>query len=47
MNKRLDGFLKRTFDIITSLSGLVLLGPLIFFLIIFIKLDSPGPAFYR
>ncbi len=47
MNKRLDGFLKRTFDIITSLSGLVLLGPLIFFLIIFIKLDSQGPAFYR
>ncbi|MEC4684591.1 MAG: sugar transferase [Nitrospirota bacterium] len=47
MNKRLDGFLKRTFDIITSLLGLVLFGPLIFFLIIFIKLDSPGPAFYR
>ncbi|GMT48224.1 MAG: glycosyl transferase [bacterium] len=47
MNKRLDGFLKRTFDIITSLLGLVLLGPLIFFLIIFIKFDSPGPAFYR
>ncbi len=47
MTKRLDGFLKRTFDIITSLSGLMLLGPLIFFLIIFIKFDSPGPAFYR
>ena len=47
MNKRLDGFLKRTFDIITSLLGLVLFGPLIFFLIIFIKLDSPGTAFYR
>ncbi len=47
MKKRLDGFLKRTFDIITSLSGLVLLSPLIFFLIIFIKFDSPGPAFYR
>lgn len=46
MTKRLDGFLKRTFDIITSLSGLMLLGPLIFFLIIFIKFDSPGPAFY-
>ncbi|HEC96575.1 MAG TPA: sugar transferase [Nitrospirae bacterium] len=39
--------MKRTFDIITSLSGLVLLSPLIFFLIIFIKFDSPGPAFYR
>jgi len=47
VKKRLDGFLKRTFDIITSLSGLVLLSPLIFFLIIFIKFDSPGPAFYR
>jgi len=46
VTKRLDGFLKRTFDIITSLIGLVLFGPLIFFLIIFIKLDSPGPAFY-
>ncbi len=47
MNKRLDGFMKRTFDIITSLSGLVFFGPMITFLIIFIKLDSPGPAFYR
>jgi len=43
----LYGFLKRTFDIIASLLGLVILSPVMISFIVFIKLDSPGPVFYR
>ncbi len=39
--------LKRAFDIVASLVGLVLLSPLFLLLAIWIKLDSPGPVFYR
>ncbi|MCJ7620083.1 MAG: sugar transferase [Anaerolineae bacterium] len=38
---------KRTLDLILSLVGLVLLWPLLASLALWIKLDSPGPVFYR
>jgi len=39
--------LKRTFDILVSAVGLALLAPLLFLLAVLVKLDSPGPVFYR
>ena len=39
--------LKRLFDIIFSLLGLILVSPLFLFIGILIKRESPGPAFYR
>lgn len=39
--------MKRAFDIIMSGMGLVALSPLFIVLAIWIKLDSPGPVFYR
>lgn len=39
--------IKRTFDIIVAGAALLLLAPLFVLLIIAIKLDSPGPAFFR
>jgi len=39
--------IKRTFDIIFSLIGLVILSPLFLVLALFIKLDSPGSVFTR
>jgi len=38
---------KRLFDIIFSFFGLILVSPLLLLLAILIKLDSPGPIFYR
>ena len=38
--------LKRTFDLLFSLSGLILLSPVFTTLILAIKLSSKGPAFY-
>ena len=38
---------KRTIDIAVSLVGLVLLAPLFLLLALVIKLESPGPVFYR
>jgi lipopolysaccharide/colanic/teichoic acid biosynthesis glycosyltransferase len=38
---------KRTFDIIVSVLGLVVLTPLLLLLAVVIKLDSPGPIFFR
>lgn len=38
---------KRLFDIILSLSGLIILSPLFLVLIIAIKTDSKGPVFFR
>lgn len=40
-------FLKRTFDIAVSLLLLILLSPVLLVLTVLIKLDSPGPVFYR
>ena len=38
---------KRIFDIINSLFALIVLSPLLVLVGIMIKLDSPGPIFYR
>lgn len=39
--------LKRTFDIVTSLFGLILLLPIFFIISLWIKLDSKGNVFFR
>ncbi|MFQ5922059.1 MAG: sugar transferase [Anaerolineales bacterium] len=39
--------LKRVVDIVFSMSGLVLLSPLFGLIALWVKRDSPGPAFYR
>ena len=39
--------LKRTLDLIASAAGLVLLSPLLLAIALLIKLDSPGPVFFR
>jgi lipopolysaccharide/colanic/teichoic acid biosynthesis glycosyltransferase len=39
--------IKRTFDIIVSFLGLLVLTPLLLLLAVVIKLDSPGPIFFR
>ncbi len=39
--------MKRSFDLILSLLGLIVLAPLLAALALLIKLDSPGPVFYR
>lgn len=38
--------MKRTFDIVASFCGLLVLSPVFLVLAIWIKLDSPGPVFY-
>ncbi len=38
---------KRCIDILLSLTGLVLSAPLLPFIVLAVKLDSPGPLFYR
>ncbi len=40
-------FLKRTLDVMLSLVGLVVTAPLLAAVALVIKLDSPGPVFYR
>lgn len=45
--KRISLFFKRVFDIAASLLGIVLLSPAYLVLAIAIKLDSPGPVFFR
>lgn len=39
--------MKRLFDIIMSGAGLLVLAPLFIIIALWIKLDSPGPIFYR
>ena len=39
--------MKRLFDIIASGCGLLVLSPILLVVAIWIKLDSPGPVFYR
>ncbi|MBR3741266.1 MAG: undecaprenyl-phosphate glucose phosphotransferase [Clostridia bacterium] len=41
------GLLKRTFDIVVSLLGLVILSPLMAFVAIGVKLSSPGPILFK
>lgn len=45
--KRGSLFCKRVFDIVVSAVMLVLLSPVFLVLAVVIKLDSPGPVFYR
>ena len=48
LSKRKFGlFLKRAFDLVASLVMLVILLPVFLILAIAIKIDSPGPVFYR
>ena len=39
--------IKRTFDIFFSISIIICLSPIFFILILLIKLDSPGPVFFK
>lgn len=39
--------IKRTFDIVASALGLLVVSPVLFVTAIFVKLDSSGPVFYR
>lgn len=48
LQKRKTGlFFKRVFDLLLSLMGLIFCSPIFLILAIAIKIDSPGPAFYR
>ena len=40
-------FLKRTIDIILSFLGLLILSPVFLIIIIAVKIDDPGPAFFK
>ena len=42
-----DLFIKRTFDIIASLTGLIILSPLLLMVAAAIKIDSSGPMLFR
>lgn len=44
---RFSLLMKRTFDFVTSSVMLVMLSPVLLVLAVLIKLDSPGPVFYR
>jgi lipopolysaccharide/colanic/teichoic acid biosynthesis glycosyltransferase len=44
---RFDAAAKRTFDIVVSLLMLVALVPLILLVALLVRLDSPGPAFFK
>ena len=46
-NKRIQLFIKRIFDLVFALFGLILLSPLFLIIAILIKLDSPGPVFFK
>ncbi|MBM3317956.1 MAG: exopolysaccharide biosynthesis polyprenyl glycosylphosphotransferase [Candidatus Eisenbacteria bacterium] len=42
-----NGVLKRAFDLALTVPALLLLAPLLLLLALLIRLDSPGPVFYR
>jgi lipopolysaccharide/colanic/teichoic acid biosynthesis glycosyltransferase len=44
---RLDAGLKRAFDVVVAAVVLLLVAPLVAIIALAIKLDSPGPVFYR
>lgn len=46
-HKKLSLVFKRLFDIIVSFTMLIILSPVFIILAIAIKIDSPGPVFYR
>jgi lipopolysaccharide/colanic/teichoic acid biosynthesis glycosyltransferase len=41
------GMTKRLFDLVFALTGLIVLAPVFLIVALLIKLDSPGPTFYR
>lgn len=45
--KRLSLVIKRIFDIVASLCGLIVLSPMLIIVAICIKLDSKGPVFFK
>lgn len=45
--RKISLFIKRLFDIVASIIGLIVLSPFFLILAIAIKLDSKGPVFYR
>lgn len=45
--KKLSLFIKRIFDIVASLGGLIVLSPMLIIVAICIKLDSKGPVFFK
>ncbi len=45
--KKVSLFFKRVFDLVVSVFALMLLSPVYLVLAIAIKIDSPGPVFYR
>lgn len=45
--KKVGLFFKRAFDLVVSVIALIVLSPVFLALAIAIKLDSPGPVFYR
>lgn len=45
--KKVGLFFKRAFDLIVSIIALIILSPVYLILAIAIKIDSPGPVFYR
>ena len=47
MGGRLDRALKRTFDIVVALSLLLILLPVLVSVALAVKLDGPGPVFFR
>lgn len=46
-NRKMQFILKRFFDIILSLIGIIILSPVYLIIIICIKMDSKGPAIYK
>lgn len=45
--KKIGLFFKRVFDVVVSVFALILCSPIFLVLAIAIKIDSPGPVFYR
>lgn len=46
-NKKFNLFIKRSFDIIASFCGLIILSPMLLIVSLAIKLDSKGPVFFK
>ena len=42
-----DLYIKRAFDLVVAIAGLIILSPLFLCAAVAIKLDSPGPVFFR
>lgn len=47
LRSKIDAFAKRTFDIVFSLGSLIMLSPVFAITALAIKLDSPGPVFFK